>query len=229
MGVLLLITSVFTVLQLSIVLSLIQIAAWPLDFIGLRSLRQFITRIYAKSIGTSFMFWLEYMTGMKIIITGDHLPKNERVLVFSNHIAVEWMHLISLVSRNTTVAAFKAVMKESLKYVPIANCGIRESFVTVKRGGGKSARSGILESFKQQGVQLCKDRIPMWLIIFPEGTWITPNDLAVKEKANSFAIKSGFTELNNVLFPRANGFVALLEGMRHGPDAIDAVYDVTVA
>merc|ERR1719272_936772 len=139
------------------------------------------------------------------------------------------MHLISLVSRNTTVAAFKAVMKESLKYVPIANCGIRESFVTVKRGGGKSARSGILESFKQQGVQLCKDRIPMWLIIFPEGTWITPNDLAVKEKANSFAIKSGFTELNNVLFPRANGFVALLEGMRHGPDAIDAVYDVTVA
>jgi lysocardiolipin and lysophospholipid acyltransferase len=229
MGTLLLATSVFTILQMSIILSLVQIVVWPLDWIDLRWLRQRISGFFAQSLGVCFMFWLEYMTSTKIIITGDELPPNERVLVVSNHIAVEWMHLISLVHRHTQVSGFKAVMKESLKYVPIANVGIREGFVTVKRGQGKNARGAILESFRRQGEQLCTDHVPMWLIIFPEGTWITPKDTKIKDKANDFARKQGYPDLHNVLFPRANGFCALLEGMRKGPDAIDAVYDVTVA
>ena len=227
--VLLLVCSVFSILQISIVLSCVQLLVWPLDYIGLRALRQQISGFYAQSTGMAFMFWLEYMTGTKIIVTGDTLPPNERVLVFSNHVAVEWMHIISLVHRHTQVGGFKAVMKESLKYVPIANVGIREGFVTVKRGQGKEARQSILTSFREQGAQLCHDRVPLWLVLFPEGTWITPNDLAIQQKANAFAVKAGYPKLHNVLFPRANGFCALLEGMRRGPDRIDAVYDVTVA
>ena len=141
------------------------------------------------------------MTGIQVIITGDELPPNERVLVISNHINSEWMHIISLVHRNTKVGGFKAVMKEALKWVPVANCGIREGFVTVKRGGGKEARMSILKSFTKQGRQLASDHVPLWLVIFPEGTWITPNDLAVKKKANEFAIKEGYKPLNNVLYP----------------------------
>ena len=229
MGLLLLVTSVFTIFQMSLVLSVVQLCCWPLDFVGLRSLRQQISGFYANSIGHVFVLWLEYMSGTKVIITGDRLPPNERVLVVSNHVAVEWMHIISLVHRHTQVGGFKAVMKESLKYVPIANVGIREGFVTVKRGQGKGARESILKSFREQGAQLCRDRVPMWLVLFPEGTWITPKDVSIKKKANAFAVKAGYPELNNVLFPRANGFCALLEGMRQGPDPIDAVYDVTVA
>ena len=231
MGVLLLVTIVFTVLQLSIVLSVVQLLVWPLDWIGLRTLRIKITGIYANSLGKAFIFWMEYMTQTKVIVTGDFLPPNERVLAISNHVAVEWMHIIGLVGRHTTAGAFKAVMKESLKYVPIANAGIREGFVTVKRGLGKAARQSILQSFTAQGLQLCRDRVPMWLVLFPEGTWITPEENGRKTlaKANAFAQKSGYPALRNVLFPRANGFCALLEGMRQGPDAIDAVYDITVA
>jgi 1-acyl-sn-glycerol-3-phosphate acyltransferase len=156
------------------------------------------------------------------------------VLVISNHVNSEWMHIIGLVHRNTKVGGFKAVMKDSLAYVPVANCGIREGFVTVKRGAGKEARASILESFVRQGARLASDRVPLWLVIFPEGTWITPKDLAVKDKANEFAKKEGYPALHNVLYPRANGFCALLKGMCEGEggggiDGIDAVYDVTVA
>ena len=107
MGTLLLATSVFTILQMSIILSLVQIVVWPLDWIDLRWLRQRISGFFAQSLGVCFMFWLEYMTSTKIIITGDELPPNERVLVVSNHIAVEWMHLISLVHRHTQVSGLK--------------------------------------------------------------------------------------------------------------------------
>ena len=143
------------------------------------------------------------------------------------------MHLVGLVHRHTEVGGFKVVMKAALKWVPIANCGIHQGFVTVERGGGQEARSEILNSFKNQGAQLCRDNVPSWLVIFPEGTWITPNDLEIKSKANAFAQKAGYPELRNVLFPRANGFCALLDGMRSsaspGDNPVDAVYDVTVA
>ena len=38
-----------------------------------------------------------------------------------------------------------------------------------------------------------------------------------------------YPELKNVLFPRAGGFVALLEEVRKQPHCLDALYDVTVA
>mmetsp|Transcript_36244 Transcript_36244/g.71243 ORF Transcript_36244/g.71243 Transcript_36244/m.71243 type:complete len:386 (+) Transcript_36244:33-1190(+) len=231
MGAFLLGTLVFSLLQLSIVLSVAQLLAWPLDWIGLRQVRIRFTGVYAHSLAQSFVFWMEWMTDTKVVVTGDALPPNERVLAISNHVAVEWLHIIGLIGRNTRAGAFKAVMKESLRYVPIANAGIREGFVTVLRGQGKTARQGILNSFREQGAQLCRDRVPMWLVLFPEGTWITPEaeGLKVQEKSNEFAQKAGYKKLRNVLFPRANGFAALLDGMRHGPDSIDAVYDITVA
>ena len=209
MGKLLLVVSAFTIFQISIVLQIAQLICWPLDWIGLRSVRLAITGTVANAVGHSIIFWFEYMTSISVVITGDELPPNERVLVISNHINSEWMHIMSLVHRNTKVGGFKAVMKEALKWVPVANCGIREGFVTVKRGGGKEARMSILKSFTKQGRRLASDRVPLWLVIFPEGTWITPNDLAVKEKANEFAKKEGYKKpLNNVLYPVKKNFLA---------------------
>jgi len=60
MGSLLLGVSSFTILELSIVLSIAQLLCAPLDFIGLRRLRLFITGIYANSLGHSIVFWFEW-------------------------------------------------------------------------------------------------------------------------------------------------------------------------
>ena len=176
MGAVLLATCVFTVLQISLVLSAAQLVCWPLDWVGLRNVRIAVTHVYAHAMGQSFVLWMEHIIGATIIVTGDVLPPHERVLAVCNHINSEWMHLVGLCGRYTKTGGFKAVMKEALRYVPIANVGIREGFITVKRGQGKAARQSILESFRAQGERLCRDRVPMWLVLFPEGTWIVPGE-----------------------------------------------------
>jgi 1-acyl-sn-glycerol-3-phosphate acyltransferase len=232
MGILLCQACVFSILQTSLVLSAVQLICWPLDWVGLRRVRIAVTHVYAHAMGQSFVLWMEHIVGSTIVVTGDVLPPHERVLAVCNHVNSEWMHLVGLCGRYTSTGGFKAVMKEALKYVPIANVGIREGFITVKRGQGKAARQSILDSFRDQGARLCRDRVPMWLVLFPEGTWIVPgaDGAKIQRKSNEYAHKAGYAApLRNVLFPRAHGFVALLEGMRHGPDRIDAVYDITVA
>ena len=49
----------------------------------------------------------------------------------------------------------------------------RVGHITVKRGGGKEVRAATLASTKAQAAQLCKDGNPLWLLMFPEGTWVT--------------------------------------------------------
>lgn len=61
------------------------------------------------------MFWLEYAAGVYIRITGDVLPRGERVLFICNHVNVEWMHIICLANKVSNAGAFKTIMKESLK------------------------------------------------------------------------------------------------------------------
>lgn len=94
----------------------------PLDYIGLRSFRQKITGAYHNSVGTSFVFWLEYVAGVKIVITGDLIPKNERVLLICNHVRVEWLHLICLAYHLATAGAFKTIMKVHITVVLCLVC-----------------------------------------------------------------------------------------------------------
>ena len=80
LGVVRLAACVFTVLQLSLVLSAAQVLAWPLDWVGLRHVRVAFTHVYAHAFGESFVLWTEHIIGASIVITGDALPRNERVL-----------------------------------------------------------------------------------------------------------------------------------------------------
>ena len=61
------------------------------------------------------------------------------------------------------------------------------------------------------------------------GTWLKPGENEVKDKANAFAVKEGYAEFENVLFPRAGAFLALLDECRQEAHCLDALYDVTVA
>ena len=79
-------STVYSLLMFSFVLNAVQILARPLDWVGLTKIRQKITGAYHNSVGISFVFWLEYVAGVRVIITGDELPKNERVLLICNHV-----------------------------------------------------------------------------------------------------------------------------------------------
>lgn len=62
----------------------------------------------------------------------------------------------------------------------------------------------------------------MWFVIFPEGTRITPEKLAISHEHARANDKPIF---NNVLLPRSKGFVTTVQGMR---DNVPYIIDATI-
>jgi lysocardiolipin and lysophospholipid acyltransferase len=102
-----LVACVYSLLMFSFVVNVVQIGLRPLDWIGLKGVRQSITGFYCRGLAACFIFWLEYASGTKITITGDALPPNERVLLICNHVNVEWLHILSLAYHCATADAPK--------------------------------------------------------------------------------------------------------------------------
>ena len=53
--------------------------------------------------------------------------------------------------------------------------------------------------------------IPVWMIMFPEGTRFTP---AKHEVSRAFATKAGLVPLRHLLIPRTKGFSTAVTGLR---------------
>lgn len=66
-------------------------------------------------------------------------------------------------------------------------------------------------------------RVPMWLLLFPEGTNISGNG---RRKSASWAGKNGWKDPEHVLLPRSTGSFFCLNELR---GTVDYVYDCTVA
>ena len=68
--------------------------------------------------------------------------------------------------------------------------------------------------------------LPVWLVIFPEGTRYNPiNSKDVIERSKQFAQQKGVTPFDYVLYPRAGATVSAIKALK---DKLDAVYDVTI-
>ena len=64
--------------------------------------------------------------------------------------------------------------------------------------------------------------IPIWLVLFPEGTRFRPEKLKLMAR---IARSKKLPPLNHVLLPRAKGFVASVQGLK---GHCKAVYDATI-
>lgn len=68
--------------------------------------------------------------------------------------------------------------------------------------------------------------LPVWLVIFPEGTrYNSIQNQNVIDKSKEFAIRKGLSPLEHVLYPRAGATIAAIKSLK---DQFDAVYDVTL-
>ena len=160
----------------------------------------------------------------------------ERALVISNHrCRIDWMFLWSLFRRlgkgpRSCVGALstlKIVLKEPLKHLPAFGWAMQFFlFLFLHREWERDAARihtllrGYLRRFRE----------PLSLLLFPEGTDLSPSNVA---KSNAFAAKAGLVQYKYVLHPRTRGFVYCLEELRGAdaagaPAAIDAIYDVTL-
>ena len=160
-------------------------------------------------------------SNLKVYMSGDHIPNREVALMFSNHVTADFP-LLSLAARLGTLGSLKAVVKDTLFYVPFFGMSMwLYDFFFLRRDWGKDRKS-IRERMKH----LQSSGLPMQILIFPEGTRKTPAKVA--ESRSYAAQTANLPELRHVLIPRTKGFVELVSGLRDSGTA-SHVYDVTVA
>ncbi len=164
-------------------------------------------------------FLLQHWSKVRLVTYGDTVPSNASVLVLANHssnidflIGLAWLTRLGYPAPGNA----KAVVKASLGSVPIFGWILRFSeFVFLTRSWDRDhfnfvAKLRKLSTFPKTG-------LPYWLLLFPEGSRITPDKLVNSQK---FAQANNYPTFNHVLLPRFKGFQALVPEIRSSLDCI---------
>jgi 1-acyl-sn-glycerol-3-phosphate acyltransferase len=159
------------------------------------------------------------LNGTRLVVTGENVPEGENALVLSNHQNMpDIVALMTLARRKRRLGDLKFFVKQALKWVPGVGWGMQFLSCPFVRRDWTADRERIRHTFDT----LVRERIPVWLVSFAEGTRSTPGKL----RANAeWAAERGLEPTRHVLIPRTKGFVATIEGLG---GYLDAVYDVTI-
>jgi 1-acyl-sn-glycerol-3-phosphate acyltransferase len=161
----------------------------------------------------------EHMNGTRLVLTGEELPGDENALVLSNHQQMpDITSLMALARRKGRLGDLKFFVKQALKWVPGVGWGMQFINCPFLRRDWTQDRETIHRTF----ATLVRERIPVWLVSFAEGTRVTPEKI---RKSAEWAAERGLPLTRHVLIPRTKGFVATVEGLG---DHLHAIYDVTI-
>lgn len=210
---------VFTFLTLMILsINVIQVFTLPLWLYSKDLMRRVNIAITYPWMFCIVNFMI-YLNSIKIVVSGDSLPKRENAIMISNHQGMSDIPAIfCLAYFQGRLGDLKFFVKNSVKYCPGPGWGMNFlNHIFVKRNWTKD-KSAIEQTFKS----IIKYKIPVWVICFLEGTRITQSKL---KKSQDFAKNRGLPIFNHVLSPKTTGFVTSVIHLR---GSLDAVYDLTI-
>ena len=208
-------------LILSMVLYLVAALALPFLYYPIRM----FSKPKAMYVSTFYAYWAWSVLSCIFRITTPlsfprKLVRSENYFVISNHTSsVDFMVMNELAIANGMLSSLKYMIKEAAVYIPIFGIGMKMiGFLFIRRKISED-RSRILEycDFMK------KNKVPMWFILFPEGTRFSEDKAA---KSREFCRRRRFPELRNVLFPKTTGFKILAENFRNSH--IKYIADVTI-
>ena len=160
-----------------------------------------------------------WLHGTRIEVSGDPVPERENALVLANHQQMPDITFLMFFARSRKrLGDMKWFVKDIIKYVPGAGWGMLFLDCPFVKRNWAADRESIARTFSR----LVKGRVPVWLILFPEGTRITPEKLS---KSHDYARDRGLEPHQHLLLPRTKGFAASVQGLR---GHLDAVYDITI-
>ncbi len=156
---------------------------------------------------------------IKFFMSGDNLPAQENAIVVLNHQDMADITVMFTVARSKgRLGDLKWFVKDMLKYVPGVGWGMLFLDCLFVKRNWTDDRDYIHHVFGK----ILAFRVPLWLMIFGEGTRVSPSKIA---RGQEYAMKCGFAPLHHLLFPRTKGFVASVVALR---GHVQAVYDVTI-
>mmetsp|Transcript_9155 Transcript_9155/g.13543 ORF Transcript_9155/g.13543 Transcript_9155/m.13543 type:complete len:303 (+) Transcript_9155:258-1166(+) len=147
------------------------------------------------------------------------------LLFFSNHTCtIDWVINLHFACKFWSARKVRFFMKrEHLKLPVIGYAAYLHDMIFLKRNdtaADKKTISSKLDSLRSTNS-------PLWLWLYPEGTYITPSRVATLKKVQEYAKKNNYPVLHNVLTPRVGAFQLCLtpENRKH----FDSVIDITMA
>ncbi|RMZ72024.1 1-acyl-sn-glycerol-3-phosphate acyltransferase gamma [Pyrenophora seminiperda CCB06] len=144
----------------------------------------------------------------------------DRMVLMANHqLYTDWLYLWWIAYTNNMHGFIYIILKESLKNIPIIGWGAQfYNFIFLSRKWEEDQRT-----FKKHLSKLNKKGDPMWLIIFPEGTNLSPT---TRERSKQWADKNGLQDMKHQLLPRSTGLRFCLNELK---ETTDWLYDCTIA
>jgi len=218
-GLLLILILVWSALVGSMMLIMPTLCLLVLPFDGSRMLYRRWSAYVAKMWFTLATFMIERYAKVKIVLSGDDLPFAEPAMIVCNHrTRIDWMFMWCLCLRLSLLSCMKIVLKDSLKSIPGFGWAM-QSFLFVFLARDKSI------DLKHMGEMLgyhTTNKLPLSLILFPEGTDLSPHNMA---KSDAFASQNGLVKYKHVLHPKVVGWARSIALLRA---TCPAVYDVTI-
>lgn len=183
------------------------------------SLFRRINRYLANSWWHFIMLLFHWMIGQQVEIESDLLPEHENAIVIANHQSiVDIPVLMYFTVKHHRLGDMKWFAKDVIKYVPGVGWGLLFLDSIFLKRNWHSDKHKIHKMFSR----FTDNKIPIWLVFFPEGTRITNSKQMASEE---FAKRSGLVVTKNVMVPRTRGFIASVNALRN---YVDAIYDITI-
>ncbi|KAL8598556.1 hypothetical protein ACOMHN_051344 [Nucella lapillus] len=174
------------------------------------------------------LFFFENCTGVEVVLYGDvdallSTEEVENTIYISNHQStVDWILGCSVALRRGALSRCRYVVKDGLKYFPLYGFYLSQrETLFIKRAGKFQA-----EKAERQLRHMVKYNVPMWMVVFPEGTRYNPDYKEVIEKSRVYSRQHGTPELSHVLCPRAKATEVCV---RELADYVSCVFDLTIA
>ncbi len=197
------------------VIQALSLAIFPFSHRAFRRFNRFLANLWWGAC----VIVSRHLSGVRIVVSGDVIPQREDAIVIANHQQMpDIMVIMDFALRKRRLGDLKFFVKDVLKWVPGVGWGMLFLGCPYLKRDWSSDRSSIERTFRT----LVDEHIPAWMVIFAEGTRVTPAKLA---RSTDFAKRRGWTPTRHVLIPRAKGFAAAVEGLR---SHVTAVYDFTI-
>lgn len=158
---------------------------------------------------------------------------NRMVLITNHQLYTDWLYLWWTAYANAIPmhGHIYIILKDSLKWVPAIGPGMQLFgfiFMSRKWATDQDRMRYRLHKLKTRRSapmvgQSGKAQLdPMWLMIFPEGTNLSPNTRA---QSKAFADKSGMEDMRHQVLPRSTGLQFCLKELE---GTVEYLYDVTI-
>ncbi len=179
-------------------------------------------RINTWVAGGVWGYWawmIQHAAGTTVHIIGDQLPSKEDAIVIANHQSMaDIVAILCVALPKGRIGDLKWLVKDMLKYVPGVGWGMLFlDCIFLKRDWMKDQQS-ILKTFSH----IAQNKLPVWLVSFPEGTRITADKLATAQHSDR---QRGQHVHQHLLRPKARGFAAAVTGLK---SHVTAVYSLTI-